>query len=194
MKYSLPVITNLSEFKSYFSGKKGFTLVELLVVIAVLGVLAAGVLIAINPIEQLRRGRDSGRKTSVAELGRSLTAYYTSQTTYPTQGTTWITLLRSSGEIKIEAQNPNYSNGYTPACGGAAALQNGYCYATGNISNNPEALVFVQAESESDRIKAGCTTSTMAAWIVWSSAAGKTGLTCTANATTYPQLGISSLN
>jgi prepilin-type N-terminal cleavage/methylation domain-containing protein len=42
----------------------GFTLIELLIVIAILGVLAVVVLVAINPIEQLARTRDGGRLTS----------------------------------------------------------------------------------------------------------------------------------
>ncbi|HLD01481.1 MAG TPA: prepilin-type N-terminal cleavage/methylation domain-containing protein, partial [Patescibacteria group bacterium] len=42
---------------------KGFTLIELLIVIAVLGVLATIVLVAIDPLEQLSRGTDAGQKT-----------------------------------------------------------------------------------------------------------------------------------
>ena len=41
--------------------KKGFTLIELLIVIAILGVLAVVILVAINPQEQLARGRGGGR-------------------------------------------------------------------------------------------------------------------------------------
>ena len=54
---------------------KGFTLIELLIVIAILGVLAAGSLVAIDPVEQLARARDSGRKSAVTQMGRALQAY-----------------------------------------------------------------------------------------------------------------------
>src|SRR6266404_5357748 len=47
-----------------FKNKKGFTLIELLVVIAVLGVLATVVIAAINPFQQLMKGRDSANVQS----------------------------------------------------------------------------------------------------------------------------------
>ena len=46
----------------------GFTLVELLIVITILGILATAVLSAINPLEQLRKGRDVSRKADAATL------------------------------------------------------------------------------------------------------------------------------
>ena len=54
---------------------KGFTLIELLIVIAILGVLAVVVLVAINPVQQLARTRDAGRKSSVAQIGHAVAAY-----------------------------------------------------------------------------------------------------------------------
>jgi len=47
--------------------KKGFTLIELLIVIAVLGILAAGVLATIDPFEQFKKARDSNARNSVVE-------------------------------------------------------------------------------------------------------------------------------
>lgn len=46
----------------------GFTLVELLVVIAVIGVLASVVLVAINPIEQINRAKDAGAKSALRQV------------------------------------------------------------------------------------------------------------------------------
>lgn len=66
-----------------FSTSLGFTLVELLVVIGVLGILAAGLLATIDPLEQLRKGADSNRKTTALELVNALTRYYATKGTYP---------------------------------------------------------------------------------------------------------------
>lgn len=54
----------------------GFTLVELLVVIGVLGLLAAGLLAAVDPFEQLKKGRDSNARNVVVELHNSMIRYY----------------------------------------------------------------------------------------------------------------------
>ncbi len=48
--------------------KKGFTLIELLIVIAVLGILAAGILAIIDPFEQFKKARDTNARNSVVEL------------------------------------------------------------------------------------------------------------------------------
>ena len=47
---------------------QGFTLVELLVVIAIVAILAAVVVLIINPLELTRRGRDAARFTDLANL------------------------------------------------------------------------------------------------------------------------------
>ena len=63
--------------------KKGFTLVELLVVIAVISVLAAVTVVAINPAKKLAQSRDAARKSSMQQLVTSLSAYYTQNSSYP---------------------------------------------------------------------------------------------------------------
>ncbi len=58
------------------SSQAGFTLIELLVVIGILGILAAGLLAAIDPIEQLKKGRDTQKRNVSVELAGALTRYY----------------------------------------------------------------------------------------------------------------------
>ncbi|MEX2013268.1 MAG: type II secretion system protein [Candidatus Levyibacteriota bacterium] len=66
-----------------FKNSSGFTLIELLVVIGILGILAAGLLATIDPLEQFRKGADSNRKTTGLELLNALTRYYAVHETYP---------------------------------------------------------------------------------------------------------------
>ena len=62
---------------------KGFTLIELLIVIAILGLLAAGVLVAINPAKRTASARDAQRKTDVGQIAQSLVEYYVFHGQYP---------------------------------------------------------------------------------------------------------------
>lgn len=61
----------------------GFTLIELLIVIALIGILAVALLSAINPLEQLRKGRDSSRRADSAELLNAVERFYASYQCYP---------------------------------------------------------------------------------------------------------------
>lgn len=64
--------------KSAHKKLKGFTLIELLIVIAILGILAAAVLVAINPGKRTRQAQDAQRKNDVGALATELQGYFTS--------------------------------------------------------------------------------------------------------------------
>jgi prepilin-type N-terminal cleavage/methylation domain-containing protein len=66
---------------------QGFTLVELLIVIALLGIIATIVIATINPIEQANKARDAGYKNDASELVSAVQRYYASQNQFP-----WTTL------------------------------------------------------------------------------------------------------
>lgn len=55
---------------------KGFTLIELLIVIALLGALAVGLLAALDPFEQLKKGTDTGVRNTASELHGAIVRYY----------------------------------------------------------------------------------------------------------------------
>jgi len=54
----------------------GFTLVELLVVIAIIAILAAVVVLVVNPAEMLRRGRDATRMADLQSLQNAINIAY----------------------------------------------------------------------------------------------------------------------
>jgi prepilin-type N-terminal cleavage/methylation domain-containing protein len=62
---------------------KGFTLVELLIVIALIAILSVAVLSTINPIEQTNKARDSKFKNDAAEVLNAVERYYASVQRYP---------------------------------------------------------------------------------------------------------------
>lgn len=166
-----------------FSLKKGFTLIELLIVIAILGVLASVVLVAIDPIQQLARGRDAGRITTIASVGHSLQAYATSKGTgaYPPLTATWVADLFNAGELASS------TTGVTPVLVNCTTnLQNGMCYTGGGAVPT---LAWTVLEANANKNKAGCTAAQFAI-AVWSSTQGKAGVGCVATATTIPAPGI----
>lgn len=61
----------------------GFTLVELLIVIALIAILSVAVLATINPIEQANKARDSRVQNDAAEVMNAYERYYASLQRYP---------------------------------------------------------------------------------------------------------------
>lgn len=169
--------------------KKGFTLIELLIVIAILGVLAVVVLVAINPVQQLERTRDSGRKSTVTQLGHALQAYYTSRGgTYPNPSATWISDLTNAGELSLVPAGIPY--GVTGNFGCTTNQQSGpggWCYNT--TSSTFGAIAYTELASNSERSK--CPTGNPRAFFVYSTADGRGGLVCSAS---EPPTGTQSWN
>ncbi len=64
----------------------GFTMIELLIVIAILGILAVAVLSAINPLEQINRGRDTGLRSDAEQLLNAIDRFYAFNGFMPWQG------------------------------------------------------------------------------------------------------------
>lgn len=65
----------------------GFTLVELLIVISLIGVLVLVVLAAINPIEQANKARDTRFRSDGAQLLAAIDRYFAGQSEF-----TWVTV------------------------------------------------------------------------------------------------------
>lgn len=72
---------------------KAFTLIELLIVIALLGALAIGLLAALDPFEQFKKGRDTGIRNTVSELHGGFIRYYAIKNEMP-----YLSTISGTGE------------------------------------------------------------------------------------------------
>ncbi|MBN1168805.1 prepilin-type N-terminal cleavage/methylation domain-containing protein [Candidatus Woesebacteria bacterium] len=127
---------------------EGFTLIELLIVMAVLGVLAVVVLIAINPAEQLARARDSGKISGVQQLGRAVTAYYVGNGAMPNEDATWITQMVNTQDLGSVPADPapNFPVGGAACTGGRN--QQDWCYDTATSGTQEHAAVWTDLEAQ----------------------------------------------
>lgn len=62
------------------SSKKGFTLLELLIVIAIIAILSVAIVLVLNPAEMLKKSRDSQRISDLSTLKSALGIYLTTAT------------------------------------------------------------------------------------------------------------------
>jgi prepilin-type N-terminal cleavage/methylation domain-containing protein len=94
-----------------YSSSPAFTLLELLVVIGVLGVLAGGLVMVLDPGAQIARARDAERKSDLSQLQRALELYYDDHNVYPdTDG--YMDELQSKGYVATEYLDPVESQEY----------------------------------------------------------------------------------
>ncbi len=101
---------NFSSFISHLSFQKGFTLIELLIVIAILGVLAAGILVAIDPVDKINQANDSKVQNDISGAGRAAEAYATTHNgSYPPT----LAELLTAGELKRVPVAPSGYSAYT---------------------------------------------------------------------------------
>ena len=89
---------------------KGFTLLEILLVIAAIGILAAIVIVAINPQRQLAQVRDAERQSSIGVLARALNQYLIDNGSYPSSVTSVYAEVCNTKSESIESASVDCSD------------------------------------------------------------------------------------
>ncbi len=101
-----------SKLFKVFKSSLGFTMIELLIVISILGILAVAVLSAINPVEQINRGRDTGSRSDAEQLLSAIDRFNAFQGYYP-----WVasaqTVNTAVAWTEVDAASPWYSRTVT---------------------------------------------------------------------------------
>lgn len=151
----------------------GFTLIELLIVMAILGVLAVLVFVAINPAERQAQARDTGRMSAITQIGHALEGYLASQGNYPATGN-WAQPLLDVGELSsFPSGIPYNAHGVTNCTTYVQPnLDPTFCY---DLDVDNDALVFARAEANNATVK--CTAPEVA-FFVYSTADGRGGTIC----------------
>lgn len=119
--------------------RKGFTLIEMLIVIAIIGILASIVLVGLGPIQ--RQGRDSRRQTDLRQVQNALELYFNRCSHYPgtascgpaTGGAvSWSALSQAlTGATIGVSQIPN-----DPSSDGGSIANRNYRYATDSVGSS----------------------------------------------------------
>lgn len=162
-----------SQFK-VLNSQLAFTLIELLIVIAILGVLAIVVLVLVNPAEQLARTRDASRITSVTSIGHAFKAYaLLHNNTLPEEGATWTDPLITSGELNSNLPAVDY-NDVSMICTTNAI--NNVCYVGDGDSPPVNGVLYTRLESQAQN--AACV-SGESAWMVYDTLQDRGGTVCT---------------
>jgi len=113
----------------------GFTMIELLIVIAILGILAVAVLSAINPVEQINRGRDTGTRSDAEQLLSAIDRFNAFQGYVP-----WVRNANDVFAIAFRKVDDAawFDNGTTGDCEVLAKLADGNSAATDTCTGSQE--------------------------------------------------------
>lgn len=134
---------SLSHFNSFLKKQLGFTLIELLIVIAIIGILAGGLLVLINPVKQIGKAKDAQRKAALGQIQTALKNYYVVNGSFPvspgwvhsTSGDNWIPGLVESREIESLPKDPKQgvacSGDPRVACWSYAYWSGAWCFPAG---------------------------------------------------------------
>lgn len=147
--------------------RKGFTLVELLVVIAIIAVLAVILVTSIDPAKKRSQARDASRKSSMSQISGALASYYVQANSYPNSISDLV-----PGELKTIIKNPDGNNFIYNASG-----PNGVC--TTAVKDCQNAVLYDVYEAPNVPCSSG-----QVYW-AWTSGSLRTGKICSQTVPVY---------
>lgn len=118
-------------------GKKGFTLVELLIVMSIIGVLAT-IVIGSFASSQMR-GRDAQRKSDLKQISSSLEIYYNDHGKYPDALPAWGSEFTDGKTSYFKTLPGDPSNGYN------------YFYRVVDSPTNQKFQIYARLENTEDK-------------------------------------------
>lgn len=156
--------------------QNGFTIVELLIVIVVIGILAAITIVAFNGVQQ--RGRDAQRKSDINSIAKALEVYYLDKGYFPAAGgstainASWSTTADSSWQALKDLVVPAYVSSFpsdptnTPSVFVASGANNysyayfsgTYCGATSSARQMYILVYRLESESQKNNLIGDCPT------------------------------------
>jgi prepilin-type N-terminal cleavage/methylation domain-containing protein len=142
--------------------QSGFTIVELLIVIVIIGILATLVIVTFSGVQQ--RARDSERKTDINAVAGQLEAFYASNGYYPPQVDFESATFRDANEIRIDTKafdDPSDNAGDAFTAGVAAG------------GSNPPREYFYQAYQEDGTTACNTAAAQCASYVVSANLEGR---------------------
>jgi prepilin-type N-terminal cleavage/methylation domain-containing protein len=126
-----------------YSEKKGFTLLELLIVIAIIAALSTILIIVINPSETLKQSRDSQRIADLSTLKTALGLYMTATSSPQLDGTSGTKNAKCASTVWFSAVGVNATSsitGYTTSTSPTSTATAGAINGTGWVPVNLSSL------------------------------------------------------
>lgn len=108
-----------------FQRRRGFTIVELLIVIVVIGILAAITVVAYNGIQL--RARDTDRLSDISQIRKKLEAYKAINNVYPSAYDMMNSTFRKDN-LDIQSDSTVIPAGSSLSIGYCAPTPQQYCY------------------------------------------------------------------